>query len=286
MAAARCPDKGGWASSGPVYGTVMGATNGTGNCPLNVTGDAGYTILAGQNSAPANTGVIINAQATALGGNSLAGGNSSTTNSGAGFSVTLGAYSQTWASGAVTLGYYSQAGSYTTLAYGTAIGAYAGSYAYGQTAIASGEIASVGDAQYTITNLSATTTTATQTTLYPNPQSNSSLGFGIKLCGSGNTTDWKKTMVVKGTVMGRRTDVPGTDSAWSFQGVLRGNGSSAYTWVGGSAPSATLIAQDSAASGWAVAVSASGATLTVQVTGEASNTINWNCVLETYEVRG
>ena len=109
---------------------------------------------------------------------------------------------------------------------------------------------------------------------------------------SGNPV-WDKTLIVTARVAGRRTDVPGTDSAWSFQGVLRGDGTSAYSWVGGSAPTAVVIAQDAAASSWDVDIDigtdplpSSAAALIGTVTGEVGNSIAWECTLELDEVAG
>jgi hypothetical protein len=96
--------------------------------------------------------------------------------------------------------------------------------------------------------------------------------------------DYTKTAVVHGRIVGRRTDTPGTDSAWDFAGVIRGDGSTAYSWIGGSDPVPAIIAQDAAASTWAVAVTISGASIVVTVTGETGKTIDWMCTLELDEV--
>ena len=97
------------------------------------------------------------------------------------------------------------------------------------------------------------------------------------------TSDYTKTAVVKGRIVARRTDTPGTDSAWDFAGVIRGDGS-AYSWVGGADPMPEVIAQDADASTWAVAVTISGASIVVTVTGEVGKTIDWMCTLELDEV--
>jgi hypothetical protein len=103
---------------------------------------------------------------------------------------------------------------------------------------------------------------------------------------------WNKTIIVRARVVARDS-TPGTDSAWSFQGVVRGNGTSAYTWIGGSAPSKTLIAQDAGASAWDAVMSigtdpvtTTAATIVMTVTGETSTNISWECTLELDEVAG
>jgi collagen type VII alpha len=95
---------------------------------------------------------------------------------------------------------------------------------------------------------------------------------------------YTKTCVVRGRIVARRTDVPGTDCAWDFAGVIRGDGTSAYSWVGGSAPVPAIIAQDAAASTWVVALSISGASIVVTVTGEVGKTIDWMTTIELDEV--
>jgi hypothetical protein len=101
-----------------------------------------------------------------------------------------------------------------------------------------------------------------------------------------STTVWDKTILVRGTIVARRIDTPGTDSAWSFEGVFRGDGTGHYTWVGGSAPTATLIAQDAAAASWTVSFTNGGAVsaFSCLVTGSAGATIDWNAAFEINEV--
>jgi hypothetical protein len=74
------------------------------------------------------------------------------------------------------------------------------------------------------------------------------------------------------------------DSAWDCEGVLRGNGDTAYSWVGGSAPVFTVIAQDTAAAAWAVTIAVTDLNLEVAVTGEVGKTIDWNGTIELDEV--
>lgn len=210
------------------------------------------SVAVGQNSvALGNTAVAYKDTDTALGGYSFARGNYST-----------------------TLGF----ASYANGAQSVAAGANSNAYIAGMTALAGGQISNPGDTQATMTVFCGTTANNTPTAL--------GLPFSrtFAIQDYNGDDDYGKTMLVRGYLVARRTDTPGTDSAWSFQGVLRGDGSSTYTWVGGSAPSLTLIAQDSAASAWTAAFSVSANVLTVTVTGSSAETIDWNCTLETREV--
>jgi hypothetical protein len=104
---------------------------------------------------------------------------------------------------------------------------------------------------------------------------------------------WNKTVHVKGIVLARDITTPGTDSCWSFEGVLRGDGSAAYTWIGGTDPVPVVIAQDAGASAWSVAITigtdplpSTAAAIIGTVTGEAATNISWECTLEMNEVSG
>ena len=104
---------------------------------------------------------------------------------------------------------------------------------------------------------------------------------------------WNKTVHVKGIVLARNYSTPGTDSCWSFESVLRGDGTSAYTWIGGTDPVPVVIAQDSGASTWAVAITigtdpfpSSAAAIIGTVTGAANTSIGWEWTLEMNEVSG
>lgn len=94
------------------------------------------------------------------------------------------------------------------------------------------------------------------------------------------------TALVTVRIVARRIDVPGTDSAWTLQGVLRGDGVSSYSWVGGVAPTPVLVAQDVAAATWAVDVDTDGSTLVVTVTGDSGSQVNWSATVEFDEVEG
>ena len=73
-------------------------------------------------------------------------------------------------------------------------------------------------------------------------------------------------------------------SAWKISGVITGDGSTdGFRFVGGT-PTPSLVAQDTAASAWAVSVSISGQSLVVTVTGASGKTIRWNAVAKLVEV--
>lgn len=202
-----------------------------------------------------NTSQANGIQSGALGAGSFANGN---------FSTTLGNTSYANATGAVAAGPYTNA------------------YAPGMVAIAGNQNNNPGDGQATSTIFGSTTADATPKLL--------SLAFGQAWIfedwnGFGHT-DWSKTLLVKAVIVARRTDVAGTDSVWTAQGVLRGDGISAYTWIGGVAPAAAVVAQDAAAAAWAVAVAVSNTApgITVTVTGAAARTIQWCAEIQTVEV--
>lgn len=91
--------------------------------------------------------------------------------------------------------------------------------------------------------------------------------------------DTTSQLLISGTLLAARTDTRGTASAWSLgPALIRGNGTS-LAWVSGSAPTFTLISQDSAASTWSATIAeatvSSAPALVVTVTGEAAEQIDW-----------
>jgi hypothetical protein len=103
--------------------------------------------------------------------------------------------------------------------------------------------------------------------------------------GGGSLTfpDYSRTCIVRGRVIARAV-TPGTDSAWDFTGVIRGDGSTAYSWVGVVDPVATVIAQDAGAVTWAVDVSIDDLSIVVTATGEVATDILWMSTIELDEV--
>lgn len=169
---------------------------------------------------------------------------------------------------------------YATALQASAFGVSSAANSENQIAKASGNLSQHGDAQSTEMWVYGQTTTATQATLASN------LGKKLTFRNYQGSNDYNKTIHVKVTVCARRIDVYGTDSVWVLEGVLRGNGSNAYSWVGGSAPTATLIAQDAGASAWAPVLVSSTNQLLVEVTGAAGETINWVAHIECDEIKG
>jgi hypothetical protein len=162
----------------------------------------------------------------------------------------------------------------TASGYGsTASGNSSTAYSAGQTA----DVANFGH-QHSSVVLKAATTDATPAPLRDVDNGNFTI---LDQLGAPN---WATTALVNGRVVCRRTDVPGTDSAWDFKGVIRGNGVDAYSWVGGTNPVPSLIAQDAGASTWAVAVTISGTSIVVTVTGEEAKAIDWMTTLELDEL--
>lgn len=164
-----------------------------------------------------------------------------------------------------------------------AIGDASFSYVPGQIAWASGGspgyMNALGNAQRTSIQIPGLTTDASPT----------AIGSTFQFVDATNAPIYTRTMIVRGRCVARCTSIPGTDSAWSFEGVLRGNGSSAYSWIGGSAPVPVVIAQDAGATAWAVGCDMDAAIhnqLNVTVMGSAATAISWECTLELDEVAG
>jgi len=267
---------GGWVGVGYLSGANgqnQTYVSGTTFLRLSVCAMGGLAWGAGS-TAMNGSAAALGGQSTASGTNSVASGNTAVASG-----VTahaLGPYSTASGQQSVALGFDSIAAALNT----TSIGAAAGPFVNGSTAFASGSISAAGDAQHEISCLYGQTTTATPLSLLSN------LSQGLKFYNSSLSPSYTRTMLVTITIVGRRTDTPGTDSAWTVQGVLRGNGSNAYTWVGGTTPTPTLVAQDAGASAWAVALSLSTNQLLVTVTGAASETIKWNAVVQIDQVTG
>jgi hypothetical protein len=152
-------------------------------------------------------------------------------------------------------------------------------------ALSSGAYTAVGDSQYSFWVPYNQTTDATPTLL---GVQNGGQGLGAPNLFALTFPDFIHTCLLEFRIVARRTDVPGTDSAWEATGLVRGDGVSAYTWVGGSAPTPVVIAQDAAASTWVVtpAITSGNNGVQVTVTGQAAKTIQWTCTIKLYEVAG
>lgn len=264
---------GGWAAVQSLSNTtgVQSFTVGSTFIQFALASQAGFAsgtrAFAGGTQATA-----IGTQATARGGNAVALGNTSDASGTAAHA--FGYTSKAWGQQAHAYGPFSYAVNYQSSSFG--VGSLA--YASNMMSFASGNNGINTLFQRTLTCLYGVTTTATPAGLL------SSNSKTLQFLNSQNVAAYGKTMLVSITVVARRTDTPGTDSVWTMQGVLRGNGSNAYSWIGGSAPTATLIAQDAGASAWAVACSVSTNVLTVTVTGAAGVTISWLASVQLDEV--
>jgi hypothetical protein len=241
----------------------------------------GSTAAGNGSSAAGNYSSAAGNYSSAAGNYSSAAGNySSAAGNG---STASGNYSSAAGNGSTASGNYSSAAGNGSTASGngsTAAGNYSSASSDGQVADAAcPQNGSSGLGQHSRIALTRGTTEDVPATL-----SNSGNSSGFTFCDTDQVADYTRTAVIKGTVVARESDTLGTDSAWSFAGVIRGDGSTAYSWVGGSAPSPTVIAQDAGASAWAVAVTISGATIVVTATGAVATSINWVCDLEVVEI--
>jgi len=250
---------------------------GGGSTVQNNVGQAGIALMEGTVGPHGNSGAALGYNSYANGGQTVAVGPVSIAIGT--FSVAVGPYATSSGYQCIAVGNYCA----TTISNATGIvGLFAG---YATTNGAGGLAGYAGRFQKTEVLMAGSTANATPTLIgtdyinylplrYVNPNTLAVIN------------DFTKTIIVKGSVVARRVDTPGTDSAWSLQGVLRGNGSTTYTWVGGSAPSPTLIAQDAVASGWTFALSydATDVGIQITVTGEAANTIDWCAFVELDEI--
>ena len=194
---------------------------------------------------------------------------------------------QGWVDASLASGSYSTAsGSYSTAsgsgstASGTgsiASGSYSTAHSPGQSTDAAVQAGSMqGLGQHSRVELGQQTADDTPTPLY-------NFGNGaFSFVDAAGEPDWNKTARIKGTVVAR--DDSANDSAWTFEGVIRGDGTSAYSWVGGTDPVPSVIAQDGGASAWAVAVTILNSMILVTVTGAVATNISWVCDLEVVEI--
>lgn len=97
---------------------------------------------------------------------------------------------------------------------------------------------------------------------------------------------WNRTIHIHAVVVARRVDIPGTDSAWQAEGVLRGDGTGTYSWIGGDNPAFTVIAQDAGAADWSVGFQITGPFLEIPVEADDGMTVNWEVTLHLDEVGG
>jgi len=320
------------------------------------------TAVSPSNTPQQGFSAAIGTQTTASGSGSLAVGNTATASGR--YSHAYGFSSSAAGQQAHSYGSFTQAAGFQATAIGTA----SSGGTDNSIAQASGDIATIGDAQQFTVFVYGKTTTATPLALA------SSLNKAIKLVQYQGTANYQKTLLAAFTIVARRTDVPGTDSVWTCQGVLRGSGApsnttvaagsnggqislvaswatpgagilavastagypsagtlnvaasgsttavvtytgisgntftgcvyvsgspsgtvatggtvslvTAYSWIGGTAPSPAVVAQDSGASAWAAVITVATNVITVTVTGAAGATIVWNAQVSITEVSG
>lgn len=223
--------------------------------------------------------IAIGYLATASGtGSAVIGGISST--AAADCAVTLGGSSlnATGAFSGVLSGYGGQA----TGAYSAVIGGYnAIASAHGKVVSGvGGNVSSVvGAAQSGNLTLVRNTTAGTPTVI---TSDNTNAGTLNQLALANN-----QSMVFRGQVVAQRKGSESTTStaAWDFKGVIRRGANAASTALV-AAVTPTLIAADTDASAWTIAVTAdtTNGTLAVTATGEAAKNIRWVCTLESTEV--
>jgi hypothetical protein len=146
----------------------------------------------------------------------------------------------------------------------------------GLLAYSSGKIASNGDAQFGKYVLKIQTTNATTATL--------TTDLGAASASNGIILPDNASYSFRGRLIARNTST-GDTSDWDVRGTIkRGVGASTAALVG--TTTVTMVNQDSAASSWALAVSADTTLggLKIAVTGVASTTISWVASIETVEV--
>ena len=127
-----------------------------------------------------------------------------------------------------------------------------------------------GKARRSIGVSSLRTTNATSTALLLADGSSASYNFEVSN---------PRAALVSGKLVAARSDSTDTASAWTLpDSLIRYNGS-AIVWQSGTAPTFSLVQQDSAASTWAATIAISGQTLVCTVTGQASQQIDWSLTL-------
>jgi hypothetical protein len=250
----------GWFDASPAASGAYSTASGAGSTASGVDSTASGVGSTASGAGSTASGV----GSTASAAYSTASGAGSTAS--AAYSTASGAYSTASAAYSTASGVESTASG----AYSTASGAYSTAYSNDQAA---------DTLSHSRTPLEGQTADDTPTPLAA-PD-----GGTFTFQTTAQVADYTKTARVRGAVVARCT-TPGTDSAWTFDGVIRGDGTTAYTWVGDAAPTATVVAQDAGASAWAVALTISGASIVVTVTGAAATAISWACDLEIVEVAG
>lgn len=234
-----------------------------------------------------DTGLALGLGAQALGGSQALGQFSSAANNGTalGFeaiatgtsSLALGNVAIASGEGSVALGNDSTASGINA----TAVGNFALAYD-AMTVLAAGSSIS---SQASVLVCAQETSDATPTVL-----TGGAGAWSIRFVDASGAANWTKTMIVRARAVARGA-TPGNDAAWDMAaGVVRGDGSSAYTWIGGSAPTFTFIAHDTGvAATWTITIAigtdgAGAPALIVTATADGSMDVGWACILDIEEV--
>ncbi len=145
---------------------------------------------------------------------------------------------------------------------------------HGSFAFSAGRFGTTGDAQTMSLQLRQQTSNATPVRLTSNA---TAAAAANQMVLPSSAAFWYSGQVVA-------MDTAGNTAVWSMEGLIKSNSGGTVSLVG--TPSVSLIAQDAAASSWAVAVAVDSTNrcLAVNVTGAASTTIRWLCNLETVQL--
>lgn len=240
------------------HATVCGGSTNTASGIFSFVGGGQQSVSSGVNSC-----VVGGQQCQATNSYAIVGGGDNNTASGA-FSTILGGQRNT-------------ANANLSAILGGAYGSARGIVGYHVfPACASPISATAGVTQSALLLLGRQTTDATPTVLRSN---NSAAGTTNQVILPNNSAYYFKGSIIAG-VTGA-----GDSKAWTFEGAIKRGASAATTSIVGSVI-LNVIAQDTGAASWAVAITAdtTNGGIAVTVTGAAATTIRWVCKIETTEM--
>lgn len=265
-------------SFGVGTGAVTGNARGTGAVDLQtsrtaatqVASGTGSIILGGTNNTASNTGSIAGGtNSVASGQNAVAIGDTVTASGQS--AVAFGLSSTSSGTASVAMGQTVQA----TADYATALGKETLADARGKVAMSGGSIAANGDCQTELLTWGRRTTNATPVVMGLD-------GTGSVELTVINNASWAFELIVIAA-----TTTASAAKMWTITGAVRRSGSGALAFVGGVAPTPTVIANDAALATATVDVSApGGGTFTITVTGVAGTTIDWTAAAFSARVVG
>ena len=148
---------------------------------------------------------------------------------------------------------------------------------FGSVVISAGQFATQGDAQQGHYTLSATSTTATPVVLLAG--GGTSVQSYLQVTPINN-----QAYAYKGLVVARNTST-GDMASWEIRGAIKRGANAASTTLVGT-PGIDVLAYDSAASTWSIAITAdtTNGSLQLTATGAAATTIHWVARIDTVEV--